>query len=192
MTEALPLCQTNGGVFTVQGEAAHNNIIVAGKINIAYDNAAIASGIEQNIVKKHVSTLIGRELDGPAARGNKCVVDNAEVYRTLRGVDPEGAECVRAVIVQKVVLDDRIAHAIHVQSVAAVAVNDIVFNRQTGLITVSTHAQVAIEVYSRLGVVITAIVAQYGVVRTAVGEINAVARDRTDCGVPFHERISHT
>src|SRR5439155_726258 len=124
------------GVAVVGGKAAHHHVVVAGEPRQAVagnvDAAVAGVVVVQDVVEDDVARTGILDVQRPARVGGEHngVVGNDVIFRAAGGVDLVEGDAAGVVVVQQVVLDARILHAVAVDAGAAagpIVVDDVPF-----------------------------------------------------------------
>src|SRR5207245_5495622 len=187
----LPLRQALDGGAVVRREAAYDDVVVADEAGQAVGrdvDAAVRGVVVVNDVTEH--RVAGRavlDVEGPAGVGghDDSVVGDEVVLRPVGSVDLVQGDAAGVVVVEHVVLDDGVLHAVAIDAGAAagaVVVDDVANDHRAGDDAAAALAHVAVEVDAAIGVAEDDVVAD-GRRDGAIGHVDAVLALRVAGGV---------
>jgi hypothetical protein len=173
----------------VGGEPRYHGVVVARKPREAVlrniNGASRGGQTEQDVVADSIIRAAVLNVERPAGVGSHVdrVVDDDVVRRTGAPIDTVQRNAAGVIVVQQVVFDARILHAIHIDAAAAagltlrvdlrVVVDDVSTDDGVRNDSVAAEAGIAVHVDAVATVVENGIVADHWPI-TAVGNVNAV------------------
>ena len=186
VAERLPGRERDDGAARVGAEAVHDTVVVGDETGAAggIDRDGAAEVVErvEDVVENRVAGRAAADVHRPAAVGlrDERVVDDDVVLRAGGAVDLVETDAARVIVVEEIVADHAVGHAVHVDSrpaAGAVAVDDVVLDQRIRDQAVAALALVAVHVDAVGVVVVHEVVADDRAV-AAVRDVDAVLGNR--------------